>query len=437
MVADPPHAEHVPTGVPHEILLLAGGHDVPRGIGELEVRPRDQDALPDWFRRNAGRAQDLAFVLFSGSGDRIRPLRITNGRWAVTAYGTATSATLSSKDTVFSVSPIHHPAGLLTAIGGAIVGGARLAMVSGLDPATFWEEARRYGVTVVSYTWTELNSLVEASVHPAERNHSIRLFLGSGMPRGLWHRVLERFEPAAVLEFWASSEAGAVLANVSGVKIGSVGRPLPGGAPVRLAQFDRDTGELVRGPDGFALPCRAGQLGLLMSRERDGVSTDGVEHDVFGKGDAWIPSTSLFRRDGDGDHWFEGTVDEIVHTTAGAVLAPPVAAAFEELEEVSSAVAYALPGRGDSELLTVALALRGPLSPARVTAAARRLPEPPAVVHVVERMPLSSAGRPLASVVSARGVDLTLPAWRYVRGEYRPLTQSTLTKLLASGAGRV
>ena len=55
------------------------------------------------------------------------------------------------------MTPIYHPSGLMMSIGGAIVGGARLAMARQFDVETFWEEVRRYGVTVASYTWTMLD----------------------------------------------------------------------------------------------------------------------------------------------------------------------------------------------------------------------------------------------------------------------------------------
>ena len=79
---------------------------------------------------------------------------ITNARWARAAFGTAASAELGPRDTVYSVNPIHHPSGLLMSLGGAVASGARFSMASRFDPDTFWNEARRYGVTVVSYTWT-------------------------------------------------------------------------------------------------------------------------------------------------------------------------------------------------------------------------------------------------------------------------------------------
>ena len=86
------------------------------------------------------------------------------------------------------------------------------------------EEVRRYGATVASYTWTSLEELVQAPARPAERHHPLRLFIGSGMPRGLWRRVEERFRPARVVEFTHVHRSRAILANVRGAKSGSMGR---------------------------------------------------------------------------------------------------------------------------------------------------------------------------------------------------------------------
>ena len=47
----------------------------------------------------------------------------------------------------------------------------------------------------------------------------------------LWRKLKQRFAGVGVLEYYASTEASAVLANASGEKIGAVGRPLPAGEP--------------------------------------------------------------------------------------------------------------------------------------------------------------------------------------------------------------
>ena len=105
-------------------------------------------------------------------------------------------------------------------VGGAVAGGARFAMASADDPDTFWEEVRRYGATHVSYTWTSLRDITYAPPNPNEQHHPIRMFIGSGMPRNLWKRVAERFPDARVLEFYASAEGEAILANLSGAEAG-------------------------------------------------------------------------------------------------------------------------------------------------------------------------------------------------------------------------
>ena len=188
IIADPERAPLAAgLGIVHTFVLGGGGG--PRDLdteGVMDMERIDPAAvqLPRWYRPNPGRAGDLAFIVFSGEGENTRMSRITNRRWAQSAIGTASSAALTRADTLYSVTPIYHPSGLMMSIGGAIVGGSRLAMARQFDPSTFWEEVRRYGVTVASYTWTMLDQVVEAPPEPGERHHPMRLFIGSGIRAG-------------------------------------------------------------------------------------------------------------------------------------------------------------------------------------------------------------------------------------------------------------
>ena len=111
-----------------------------------------------------------------------------------------------------------------------------------------------------------LDEAVQAPAEPGERHHPVRLFIGSGMPRGLWRRVERRFRPARVVEFYASTEAGAILVNLRDSKLGSMGRPLPGSAEVRIAQYDLDARGLVLDRDGSARGCDVDEVGMLLAR---------------------------------------------------------------------------------------------------------------------------------------------------------------------------
>ncbi len=447
IIADPERAPSAAgLGTVHTFVLGGGGGprelDVPVTTDMEQIDPAAV-SLPGWYRPNPGRAGDLAFVVFTGEGTRTRMSRITNRRWALSAFGTASSAALGSGDTVYSVTPLYHPSGLMMAIGGAIAGGSRLAMASTFDPSTFWEEARRYGVTVASYTWTLLHDLAEAPPQPGERHHRLRLFIGSGMPRGLWRRVQARFKPARVLEFYASTEAGAILVNLSGAKPGSMGRPLPGSAEVKIAAYDIDRRTLVTGSDGFARECGVDEVGMLLARVRSSepLSTTPLRG-VFSREDAWLATGDLFRRDADGDYWRVDNVNDVIHTAEGPVFTGPIRDALGDVPAVDLAVAYGvLRIGGEHEVALAAVTLRrGEELDGKEIARALdpiALTERPAIVHVVDEIPVTTWYRPLTRPLRELGIPEPgegRQAWARSGSTYRPLTEAEHRRLAGQPA---
>jgi putative long chain acyl-CoA synthase len=412
IVTDPEHVESAREQTDADLLVLGGGaahRDLGvGGVTDLERTDPDEVTLPAWYRPNPGRAHETAFALFTGDGPSTKARRITNARWARAAFGTAASAELGPRDTVYSVNPIHHPSGLLMSLGGAVASGARFSMASRFDPDTFWNEARRYGATVVSYTWTLLRDLVEAPPHPGEQHHTIRTFIGSGMPVGLWHRVTQRFAPARVVEYYASSQTEAILVNVPGAKVGCKGTPLPGGPELRIARIDESTRQLALRADGSAEPCRPREIGMLLSRVEPGLSpASRPQRGLFAAGDAWLVTGDLFYRDEDGDFWLAGSADSLVTTAYGVVAGSAVEDALGSLDAIDMSVTYAVSGADSHDRAVTAITLRPErsLDAADLSAALSQLPPDrrPHTVHVVDRIPTSTSHRPLPSAFSERG----------------------------------
>ena len=448
VIADPERAAQAAgLGTLHTFVLGGGGTARDLGL-ELttdmeQIDPRNV-RLPKWYRPNPGRAGDLAFVTFTGHGEGTRISRITNRRWITSAFGTASSAALSTGDTVYSVTPLYHPSGLMMSVGGAIAGGARLAMATRFDPSTFWQEVRRYGVTVATYTWTLLHDLVSAPPEPRERHHPVRLFMGSGMPRGLWRRVERRFAPARVLEFYASTETGAVLVNLRDAKPGSMGRPLPGSAEVRIAAYDIEAGQLVLADGGFVRQCATDEVGMLLARSRPdaGIATIALRG-VFAREDAWLATADLFRRDSDGDYWRLAGVAEVIRSAAGPVFTAPIRDALADLPAIDLAVAYGIAGRKADELAVAAVTLEpgADLDARELTAALGVLErgQRPTLVRVVDEIPVTTWYRPITGSLRDQGVpDESDPLPVFYRGPradgYRRLTVADRRRLAASAA---
>jgi putative long chain acyl-CoA synthase len=265
----------------------------------------------------------------------------------------------------------------------------------------------------------------------------VRLFIGAGMPCGLWRRVEERFAPARVLEFYASAEGEAVLVNVAGARPGVGGRPLPGSPEVRVAAYDAEAGRLREGPDGFAVEARLGDSGLLLARERDGVgsSADSPLRGVFERGDAWRSTGDLFRADAAGELWLVDDVRALIRTARGAVAALPISEALSDLDAVDLAVAYGVRPAGSSLELAVAAVTRRPRATFGADEIERALAalapaERPDAVHVVREIPLTTWYRPLAAPLRARGLPrASSRAWARDGDGYVQLTPAARARL--------
>jgi putative long chain acyl-CoA synthase len=444
VVSDPEHIElldDVRDIVRHTPAVLGGGGDW-RELGadviDMERIDPDEVPLPGWYRPNPHRAEDVAFVLFTGEGAGTKALRITNRRWALSALGTASAAALRPGDTIFSTTPFHHSSALLMSVGGAVASGARFAMSSAQDAddvETFWDEVRRYGATHVSYTWTSLRAVVDAPTHPNEHHHPIRMFIGSGMPRNLWRRVSERFPTARVLEFYASAEGEAILANVAGRVPGSMGRPLPGTAEVRVARFDLANRELLLDGDGLAREAAVDEIGMLLVRAapRD-QHLDDAMRGVFAVGDAWRSTGDLFLRDEYGDLWMAGSVVEIVDTVDGPVLPAGARYLMGTIPCVDLVVGYGVPDPDDEagrQVLVIAATLREGLDidAANLDAAMDKLPPAarPRYIQIVPFIPVTTWHRPQWRPLQAKGVPTPSRTRRVFtlaadRQHYEPVT---------------
>ena len=413
IITDPTNLE-MAGQLPGQILVLGGGESrdlhLPDDAGVIDMEQIDPDAveLPAWYRADPGYARDLAFIAFSTAGGQLVAKQITNYRWALSAFGTASAAALGRNDTVYCLTPLHHESGLLVSLGGAVVGGARIALSRGLRPDRFVAELHQYGVTVVSYTWAMLRDVIDDPGFALHGSHPVRLFIGSGMPTGLWQRIVEVFAPAHVVEFFATTDGHAVLANVSGVKIGSQGRPLPGAGHIELGAYDAEHDLILETDRGLVRVPETNEVGVLLAEPRGPIDpTASVKRGVFGPADTWISTEYLFRRDADGDFWLVGRRDSTVRTARGIVFCDPITDALGLIPAVDLAATYDVP-MGGHHVAVTAVTLRpgATITAADLTEAVAAMPFGlgPDIVHVVGEMTLSATYRPTVSPLRAAGI---------------------------------
>ncbi|MGC4964179.1 AMP-binding protein [Gordonia sp. DT101] len=446
MITDP---NHLDAAAKHtdRVLVLGGGSAEARAIHaadgrtiiDMEEIDPDEVRIPSWYRRDPGLAGDLAFILFTRAGGNLAPWPVTNHRFAMSAFGAASAAGLTDRDTVYCLPPLHHASGLLTTLGATVVGRSRIALSERIDAETFASEVHRYGVTVVSYTWSMLRQVVRSEGFQINQYNPIRLFMGSGMPSGLWAEVLEGFPRARVLEFFATADGSAILANVSGDKVGSMGQALPETNPVEVAAFDVDAGRLDIDDSGFVRKAGVGEVGLLMAKARQRFETSStVLRDVFAERDRWEVSGHLFQRDANGDLWFFGSAESVIRSTPGPIYIPPIEFALSQVRGVDQVAVYGI-GEPGHELAVAAVTTRRrgdraeslTVSALRIGLGALPAEERPHLIWVVDEIPVSDSYRPLATRFARMGLPRPgARVWyRDIDGRYRRYTRSVAVEV--------
>jgi putative long chain acyl-CoA synthase len=458
LIADGTHAQGLEEVLPPGKLFLLdrGAAPLPPGAIDLdETLARSSGDPPPAIPLNQGRGKDLALLLFtSGTTGLPKAARITNQRAVLAALGSAACCRLTWRDTVYCCLPLHHATGLLVACGGALAGGARLALAPRFSASSFWDDVRKYGASVAFYVGEMGRYLVNAPPLPGEHHHPLRLLAGNGLRQDVWQTMLQRFGDLRILEFYSATEGNVALVNLTGEKIGSVGRALPGTPELALVRYNPEDGTPLRSEEGRCLRVNSDEPGYLLARIAndhplarfegylDAAETERkIARDVFEQGDAWFLTGDLLRCDEEGDFWFVDRVGDTYRWKGENVSTEQVAQVLMSSPSLALAVVYGiqLPGReGRAGMAAVQLSEGASfdgqaifhLVSAHLPAASH-----PRFVRVVQHIELTSTFKFVRSSLQAQGADPSLlrdPLFFYdePNQRYSPLSLASYRSLL-------
>ncbi|RYF89433.1 MAG: long-chain-acyl-CoA synthetase, partial [Caulobacteraceae bacterium] len=286
-----------------------------------QLRPDRQTARGDL------RAKDTALYIYtSGTTGLPKAARINHMRAQLYMRGFAGSTGAEKTDRIYQVLPLYHATGGMCAMGAALLTGGSIVLKKKFSTSQFWSDVVAEGCTMFVYIGELGRYLVNAEPHPEERNHRLRLAFGNGLRADVWAEMKSRFAIPEILEFYGATEGNVSMFNFDGT-VGAIGRIpkwLKKRVNARIVQFDLDTEQPIRGPNGLCVECGPGQVGECIGKidasdartnftgYADKAATEKkVLHDVFEKGDAWFRTGDLMRKDEEGYIFF---VDRIGDT---------------------------------------------------------------------------------------------------------------------------
>ncbi|EMR71211.1 putative fatty acid transporter protein [Eutypa lata UCREL1] len=163
--------------------------------------------------------------------------------------------------------------------------------------------------------------LADAGLRPLDRGHNVKVAWGNGMRPDIWEPFRERFGIDCIYELYAASDGMLQSLNANRGPFSRNAIAVRGplwhwwnGQDEKRVRVDPDTQEILRGADGYAIECKAGEAGesiIRMNPEApdQGTPTYYKNHDaamkrrvsdVFKKGDLWFRSGDLMRLDAEG-----------------------------------------------------------------------------------------------------------------------------------------
>nr|XP_002721943.4 long-chain fatty acid transport protein 5 isoform X1 [Oryctolagus cuniculus] len=171
-------------------------------------------------------------------------------------------------DVIYVVLPLYHTMGLVLGVLGCLELGATCVLAPKFSASAFWNDCRQHGVTVILYVGEVLRYLCNVPQHPEDRTHSVRLAIGNGLRADVWEAFQQRFGPIRIWEVYGSTEGNVGFINYPG-RCGALGKMscfLRLLLPFELVQFDTEAEEPVRDSQGFCIPVRPGEAGLLLTQ---------------------------------------------------------------------------------------------------------------------------------------------------------------------------
>jgi fatty-acyl-CoA synthase len=249
------------------------------------------------------------YVYTSGTTGFPKPAIVRHVRFTAGGHSLGILLGQTKDDCTYAPTPLYHGYANFVGFAPAFHKGACFASRRKFSASEFLPDVRRHGVTIFAYVGELCRYLMRQPPSPRDRDHRIRLATGPGLRPDIWEAFRDRFGIPRIIDSYGQTEGNVSLQNRRG-RVGSVGRCAPfTHDQLKLARYDHELGDVVRGPDGFLIECAVGEAGELVSRiaKDSTMAFDGYAdkkdnerkllRDCFEKGDVYMRTGDLLKRD--------------------------------------------------------------------------------------------------------------------------------------------
>lgn len=352
--------EEILPSLPKHVRVWGMKDSVPEGIVSLKEKlsVASDEPVPPSHHVTSSLKSTCLYIFTSGTTGLpkaavISQLQVLKGSFGLWAFG------CTADDIVYITLPLYHSSGALLGIGGCVELGATCVLKKKFSASQFWNDCRKYDVTVFQYIGELCRYLCKQPQREGEKDHRVRLAVGNGMSSDVWRQFLDRFGNIKMCEFYGATEGNICFMNHTG-KIGSVGRTnffynlL---FSFELIKYDFQKDEPLRNEQGWCHCVRKGEPGLLVSRVNKKNPFFGYAgsyrhtknkllFDVFKKGDVYFNTGDLMFQDHENFLYFWDRIGDTFRWKGENVATTEVANVLGRLDFIQEANVYGVPVPG-------------------------------------------------------------------------------------------
>ncbi|XP_044050614.1 very long-chain acyl-CoA synthetase-like [Siniperca chuatsi] len=294
------------------------------GIESLsdKIQQASDQPLSPQLRANINIKSPALYIYTSGTTGLPKAAVINHERLWMSSFLQAVAG-IHSDDIIYVYLPLYHSAGFLMGLCGAIEKGITVVLRRKFSASHFWNDCRKYNVTVVQYIGEIMRYLCNTPKRDNDRDHKVRLALGNGIRADTWADFLQRFGDIRICECYGATEGNVGFVNYVG-KVGAIGKEHflhKMGCPYALIRYDTEKEEPVKDSRGFCIEVPRGETGLLVAKIGERTPFAGYAknkqqtekkklRDVFVKGDLYFNSGDLLKIDNEGFVFFQDRIGD-------------------------------------------------------------------------------------------------------------------------------
>jgi citronellyl-CoA synthetase len=275
----------------------------PPGFIDLADAVKDSPAQNPPTTTDVKPGDTIAYVFTSGTtGGMPKAAVITHKRLVSGMYFTGKVVlNIQPHDTMYVPLPFFHTNALALSWPCVFANGAALAIRRKFSASRFWDDVRKFNVTMFCYVGECCRYLMNQPPKPDDREHPLRTVIGNGLRADIWMEFKRRFNISKVYEIYGAAESNLFFINMLNLDC-TVGTCV---MPFAIIKYDIDADEPARDEKGFLQKVGKGQSGLLLGQITEFTpfagytSKDATEakilRDVFEKGDAWFNTGDMVR----------------------------------------------------------------------------------------------------------------------------------------------